>query len=305
MIISGQAITLIMQIYSEDAIMSILTAIIQAILQAVCVVFPISESGHSSIFHDFAGRQAGSCSAITGVIHIGIAIGIVLAMLKFFVTMGRNFIGTFADMFSKKLKGSGKRPARYFMYMSLIAFAPMIFWIVPTGKGLLYSLLHTTAYNSTLLDDGIMFCALGALVIMSAKTLEIGRNSKSVNILSAIAAGLLSVLLVPVSGLSLVMGIYAVLLLFGVANKFALRFAFLISAPVYVVVGIVEICTAVTSAGWVEIILGLIISVAVSFLSVRIFKWVINTGKLKYFAFYDISIGVIIAIIGIFELALK
>jgi undecaprenyl pyrophosphate phosphatase UppP len=63
--------------------MSILTAIVQAILQAVTWILPISESGHSSIFHDFAGRVSDSCAAITGVIHIGIAIGIVICLYDF------------------------------------------------------------------------------------------------------------------------------------------------------------------------------------------------------------------------------
>lgn len=288
-----------------EVIMSFLTAIFQAILQAIAWIFPISESGHSSIFHDFAGRTSGSCSALTGVIHIGIAVGIFLALFKLFLIMLKNLAGTFADLFKKQIKGSSRSSSRYFMYMSLISFVPMLLWLIPTNKGLLYTLFRTTGFNATLLDDGIFLIALGVLVIMSAKMLEIGKNDKRVTLLPAIVTGVFSVLLVPLSGLSLIAGVFAILMLFGVSKKEAFRYSFVMSFPVLLVMGIIEICTATVSVGFVQAILALLISAGVSFLCVRVLKLVINTAKLKYFGFYDVAIGVIAGIVGIFELILK
>ncbi len=53
-----------------EKIMSVLTAIFQAIGQAISWVLPISESGHSAIFHNFSGRFTNACSQLTGVVHI-------------------------------------------------------------------------------------------------------------------------------------------------------------------------------------------------------------------------------------------
>lgn len=284
--------------------MSIFIAIVQAILQSVAWIFPISESGHSAIYHDFA-NSVGVSSALTGVIHIGIALGIIFALFKLFVTLTKNFIGTFVDMFSKRLKGSSQSGARSFMYMTLVAFVPMILWCIPIGKGLLYTLLKSTGSNQTLLDDGLFIALLGALVLMAARMVDLGKNDKNVSLAPAIVTGVFSVLLVPVSGLSLVAGAYAMLMLFGISQKMAFRFSFVLSVPVLVVMGIVEICTATAKTGWIEAILALIISVAISFLAVRILRWIINSRNLKYFGFYDISIGVIAAIIGAFELIFK
>lgn len=286
--------------------MSILTAIIQAVLQALSWVLPISEYGHSSLFHDFAGRTSGSCSAITGVIHIGIAIGIVIAFYKLFFSLSKEFFLTFRDLFKKELKGSAKAPARSFMYMTLISFVPMLLWLIPTGKnGFLFSLLRKTGYNGTLLDDGIFFVITGVLVLAAAKQLSLERNNKNVAVISAVIAGIACVVLVPVSGLSLVAGVFAVFMLLGVSKKLALRYSFVMSVPVLVVMGIVQICISVTPAGIAEIILGLVISAAVSFIAVKLLQWIINTHKLKFFGIYDIGIGVIAAVIGIFELILK
>ena len=79
--------------------MWILTSIFQAIGQALPWVLPVSESGHSVIFHNFSGRFSNACSQLTGVVHIGIAIGLVIAFYKLFVNLFKNFFGTFDDIF--------------------------------------------------------------------------------------------------------------------------------------------------------------------------------------------------------------
>lgn len=285
--------------------MSIFSAIVQAILQAIAWIFPISESAHSSIYHDFANTSAPTGSALTGVIHLGIAIGIFVAMFKLFITMGKQFVATVNDIAHKNLKGSSKSVARSFMYMSLISFVPMLAWVIPTGKGLLYSLLHTTSYNQTLLDDGIFLLSLGVLVLMASRMLDLERNKSNITVIPAIVTGVFCIFLVPVSGLSLVAGIFAMLILFGISEKMAFRYSFLISVPVLVVMGIVEICVCASPTGWIEAIVGLVISAGISFLSVKILRWVIKSHNLKYFGIYDISLGVITAIIGAFELIFK
>lgn len=305
MIILGQAIILTMQHFLEDIIMSILNAIVQAILQSIAWVLPISESGHSSMFHDFASRQTGANSTITGVIYIGIAVGIIIAMYKLFLKLSVQFAGTFKDMFKKQLKGSNKRPIRAFMYMTLVAFVPMVLWAIPTGHGLIYTVLHRTSFNNTLLDDGIFFVVTGLLLLFVNKKLTKGYEEKTVTILPAVVVGMLSVFFVPVSGLSLIAGVFCVLVLFGVSKSLAYKFSFVVSAPVLVVMGIVEMCTATVFANWISIILALVISVLFSFLAVKVLIYVIKKLYLNYFGIYDIAVGIIIAIVGIFEIVLR
>lgn len=285
--------------------MSVLTAIFQAIAQAIAWILPISESGHSALFHDFAARNTGACSALTGIVHIGIAIGIVIAFYKLFIGLSAEFFGTFKDIFKKQIKTNPPTPRRSFMYMTLISFAPMILWAIPTGKGLLYTILRKTGFNGTLLDDGLFFIITGVLVILTAKQLQIANNNKNVTWIPALVTGVASVLLVPVSGLSLIAGSFAIMMLFGVSKKLAIRYSFVLSAPVLLVMGIVEICTAVTPASIVQVIIGLILSAGVTFIAVKLLRWIINSSKLKYFGIYDIGVGVIAFIIGLFEIILK
>ena len=286
--------------------MSVLTAIIGAIFQAITFILPISETGHSAMFHNFAGRTDTSCAAITGIIHIGIAAGIVLALYKLFFSLSKEFFATFADIFKGRIKSQQPTPKRRFMYCTLLSFAPMVLWLIPTGKtGLLYTLLRKTGYNTTLFEDGIFFLITAALVLLCSKQLSLSKNNKNISVLFALIIGFASILLLPVSGLSFIGGIFCILMILGVTKKLALRYSFVLSVPVLIVMGIVEICTSSTPAGVVSIIIGVILSAAVSFVCVRLFQWIVNNGKIKYFGYYDLGIGVITLIIGIFQLILR
>lgn len=258
------------------------------------------------MFHDFAGRSTGACSVITGVVHIGLAVGIMLASFKLFIRLFKEFAGTAGDLFKKNLKDSSKKPARSFMYMTIVSFVPMLLWLIPIGKnGFLFSILRKTGYNGTLLDDGVFLAVTGVLVLLTARQLSFSRNNKNVNLLSAIAVGVLSVFLVPVSGLSLVAGVFGVLMISGVSKKLAFRYTMVMSVPTLIVMGIIEICKAGILADAVSIIISIVLSIITSFFAVKVLKWLINQNKIKFFGIYDIAVGVIILVIGIFELALR
>lgn len=286
--------------------MSVLTAIFQALFQAICWVLPISESAHSAIFHDFSSRFSGACSQLTGVVHIGIAIGIVIALYKFFFKMIKEFISTFADIFKKQINVNSPTPSRHYLYMTLMSYPLMLLWLIPCGsKGLLYTVLRSTAHNATLLDDGLFLGISGGLIILSTILMAKEQISKPVSEIMAITVGAASVLLVPVSGFSFVGVVFAILTIFGVSKNLSFNYAFLMSAPILFVMGIIELFRGVTGVSIVSVILALVISVATSFVCVRIFKFIINKGYLKYFGIYDIALGVIVFIVGIFELILR
>ncbi len=286
--------------------MSILTAIFQAIFQAITWVFPLSENAYSSMFHDFSGRFSGECSALTGIVHIGIALGIIAAMYKAFLSSGKEFFGVFLDLFKHKKPFSNQKPSRNFMSMTLISLAIMLLGFIPCGKGkILYGLLNTTCYNQTLLDDGIFLAVTGLLLILACKKMAENPGSKQVSVLPAIIIGIVGIALVSVSGLSLIGGIICILAFFGISRKLALRYGAIIGAPVLLVMGIVELCVNTTPATVVQIIIGIILSAVAGFLSIRVLRFLLDKQYIRYIGIYDIGVGVIISVIGIFELIFR
>lgn len=285
--------------------MSIITAIFQGIFQAISWLLPISESGHSGLFHNFSSRYSGACSTLTGIIHIGIAIGIIIASYSLFLRLTKESVNTFKDLFAKKLKGSSKQPARSFFYNSLLSFVPMLVLLIPINNELLYNVLNKTASNTTVLDEGIAFLITGALVFVTSKQLKLSCNNGNITIISALVTGLAGIFLVSVSGLSFTLGVFAVLTILCVSKVDAYRLTIVMSVPVLIVMGIVEICVGVTSVGVAQAIIAIVVAVVFGFIGTRVFKFIINKNYFKYFGIYDITIGAIASVIGIFQLALN
>lgn len=286
--------------------MSVLTAIFQAIFQAICFIIPISESGHSAIFHDFSGKADGTVAALTGVIHIGIALGIFLAMFKLCIKMGAEFGKCAADVVRKDFSYREAKPPRRFLLMLMLCFAPMLVWLIPIGKtGMLYEVLRRTGFNGTLLDTGVFLAVTGALLLAALRQLSLGKNENGISVLPAVCAGVVSIALVPVSGLALIGGVFSLLVIFGVTKKQSMNFALLMSIPVLIVSGIIELATAVYAVTLVQVIIGLVLSIAVSFLCTRVFKWLVNKAYMKYVAYYDLFLGAIVAVIGIVQLIIR
>lgn len=145
-----------------------LTAIFQAVAQAVTWVLPVSESGHSAIFHDFSGRFSGNGSELTGLVHIGIALGIFLVFIKLFVRLFGEFIAFFKDAFAKQNPFVNPGGARRFMFGTVLGFLPMVLLLVPAGKyGNAYGLFRSMGYNGTLLDEGVFFALTGGLILLA------------------------------------------------------------------------------------------------------------------------------------------
>lgn len=285
--------------------MSILTAIFQAILQAIAWILPISESGHSAIFHDFSARFTNACSQLTGIIHIGIAVGIIIAMYKLFMQLFKNFIGCWSDLFHKQPDLKGKTGQRKFMFMTLISFAPMLFYLIPAGKyGNVYGIFNRMSYNGNLIGEGICIALTGVLIITAFSLVD--KKLKPIPMpLQALIIGVAAFLAVPTAGCSLIGAVLCIGILVGLSDKYALRYAMVMSVMVLIVKGIIEICVGVTTVSVIQIILALVFSIAVSFFAVKILIFLIKNKHLNLVAIYDIAIGLICFVIGVFEIVVK
>lgn len=285
--------------------MWILTAIFQAIAQAVAWILPISESGHSAIFHDFSGRLTNACSQLTGVIHIGIAIGLIVAFYKLFISLFKNFIGAWLDLFKKRLDIRTPSKARAFMLMSILTFAFYLLYLIPAGKkGNLFMLLHSCSYNGNVLGEGIWFLVTAVLILASTMLVKTNKISLP-NIVTAIIIGIVAFVFLPTAGTAFMMCIFFVALLCGMNDKLALRYAVTISVPTLIVTGIIELCIAVTKVNIWSALIAFIISAGVSFVLSKVLIQIVKNKSFTVFSIYNGAIGIICIITGIVEIISK
>lgn len=288
--------------------MSIITAIFQAIGQALTFIFPISESGHSAIFHNCAARNSGGVSELTGLIHIGIAIGIIIAFYKVFIRNFVEFVNSFKEIFSKDLKVRRASNSRRFVYFLLISFVPMLLYLIPAGKkGNIYHFLNMLSYDGNLLSEGIAFLVTATLLLFASLTMmknqENRGNQLSLPIVILLAVSVFAAL--PVSGLSLSATIISVAVLCNINKNIAFRYFISISVPILVVKGIIEI---IVCASYVTIITGIVavvFSAAAAYFASKLFKAVVSNRYLKYFSYYNYAIGAIAVVTGIVQFIIK
>lgn len=286
--------------------MSILTAIFQAIGQVLTYIFPLSESGHSSVFHDFAGRFTNNCSELTGLIHIGMAIGIAAAFYKIFLKLIFEFVSAGRDLFTRKLDLKKTTNSRKFMYYTFIPYIFMLVYLIPIGGGRnIFELLHSYSYDGNLISEGVSFLINAVLLIIAF--IKLSKNEKGGQ-LSAPAVLLTSVLVffsVPVSGLSMCALVISVLSLFGVNRKIAFRYFISLSVPILVVRGIIEIACCVTYVNIIAGIIGVVVAGVLAYFVSKLLLFFVKNNYLNYFSYYGFTVGGLSLIIGIIEIVIN
>lgn len=286
--------------------LSILTAIFQAIAQAVTFLFPVSETGHSAVFHDFAGRYSNTCSELTGLVHIGIAIGIIIAFYKVFIKLIYEFFMGWSELFKKNLRVSESTNSRKFMYLTLIPYVLLPFYLIPIGeKGNIYSILQSVSYDGNVLSKGICFIIIAVLLLLSSFKLAKNEKGHPLGLPCAVIVSVLLFITLPVAGFSMTVIAICIPILFGVNKKVAFRYFTALSVPMLIIFGIAEIIKCVTYVTIIEGVIAIVIAGAVSFLCAKLLLFVVSKNHLKYFSYYDFAIGSISVLAGVIELIMN
>ncbi len=286
--------------------LSIITSIFQAIFQALTFILPVSESGHSAIFHDFAGRYTSSCSELTGLIHLGIALGIIIACYKVFMRLIYEFMSTLQDVFGGHFQTKKVSTSRKFMYLTFIPYILMLIYLIPVGDGKnIYEYLNSVSYDTNLFGEGIFFLITATLLLAANIVLNKNKNGKALTLPYTIIAAVLIFLSIPLPGLSLSASIICILIICGVNKKVAFRYFVSISVPVLIFTGIMEILNCATYVKIVPGIIAVVISAAVTFFISKLLLNLISKNNLKIFSYYCYTIGVIITVIGIVEIFIR
>ncbi len=77
------------------------------------------------------------------------------------------------------------------------------------------------------------------------------------------------------------------------------------SVMILLVMGVIELCTAVTKITILSAVIGLVVAAVVSFFASKLLIFIIKEKKLRLFGIYDAAIGLLVLIIGIFEVVVK
>ncbi len=260
--------------------MDLLQAIILGLIQGITEWLPISSTGHLRIAEYFFDLRV---PLLFDVLLHG---GTLFVTLVYFRKDIKNVL---ASLWRQDLKSEHGR-----------LIVPIIVGSVPTALIAIFIGNELDAYLSNLLFLGIGFLVLGAMLFSSKFGVE------KTDTISYPAAFLIGVM----QGLSIIPSIsrsgftIGLALLLGIKREVAFKFSFLLSIPAvigalgYTLYGSYD-ALSLAGIGYAEVIAALIITVAASFLALKILWKTLAAKKFYLFAFYCWLIGIALLVLSL------
>ena len=273
-----------------------LTALFVGLVQGICRFLPISVSGHMSVLVNLFGLNYARDNHLMfdALMHLA-AFGAIMAIYgKDIVAVLREAVSysrtPLRDRNTERLPQNVRTAA-----MVAIAVAPVL--IAALASSAIRSLFSKTAFAS------LGMILVGVMLWATCQAQEGRRGAKSMPISSAVFVGLgEAVSMLP--GLSLFAGAYCICVTNDFRTSNAVRFAYMIMAPIYLLTGVVEVLTSLNAGvDWSLMgmyLAGAALTFVASFFTILFFKWIIEQKKLINVALYMVGIGLITLVLGLF-----
>jgi undecaprenyl-diphosphatase len=251
---------------------------ILGLIQGLAEWLPISSTGHLKIAEHYLGLTT------TPLFNLILHLGTLIVVLFYFRTDIKNFLKALAHLDFK---------SEYGIMIPLIIVAT-----IPTALiGLIYvEFLENTLQQ--LLIIGTTFI-IGATLVYTSK---LGKeNTETITITTALIMGIAQGLAI-FPGLSRSGATISTALLLGLKREKAFKFSFLLSIPAILGDTIVEAIKqrgqiALSVIGNTELLIAILITIIVGYISIKVVSKTIRSNKFHYFAIYTWLLGTTLIIL--------
>jgi undecaprenyl-diphosphatase len=256
--------------------MNIFEAALLGLIQGLTEFLPVSSSGHLVLFQDLLGLNEPGVT-LEVLLHFG-------TLLAVFFVFGKDFIALF-QFYRDQYQ-------RHFLFM-------LILGVVVTGLlGLLFGRYIELLFSSTLVV-GFMLLITGLIIILIKIVPQGQKNISTMKPLDALLIGLLQAFAI-IPGISRSGTTILTALWRGLDRDSAVRFSFMLSAPVILGATLVEakgmFTTGLESAMLFNYLVGTLVAFISGIFAIKVFIRMLSGSKFHYFAYYCWAIGLIVII---------
>ena len=259
--------------------MNIFEAMLLGLIQGLTEFLPVSSSGHLVIFQEILGvDQPGVTLEV--LLHFG-------TLLSVFWVFGRDFLAL--------LSFRRNSAERNFLLMLIVGVA------VTGSIGLLFSDYITEFFKSTLLV-GFMLLITGAILKLIT-ILPVGlKDKENITFKDALFIGLLQAFAI-IPGISRAGSTIAAALWRGLDRQTAVRYSFMLSAPVILGATLLEVREMLSIGFGQDLIINYIAGGVVAFLSgviaIKVFIKLLAGNKFHYFSYYCFAAGILVIVFSL------
>ena len=299
--------------------MSILDAIIQGIVQGLTEFLPVSSSGHLLISQHILGVKENNLF-ISIMLHIGTLIAVLAVYYKTILKLIKSFFGIIKDIFTGKFDFKKLDNDKNMVLMLMAGLLPLflLFVPIPGSSTDVKGIAEELAGDKSIILVGIALIVTSILLkagINARQTYKINctfnsekpwEGRKRLNLMDALSIGVTQFVAAIFPGISRSGSTLSTGLLRGINKQTALDYSFILGTPAILAAAVIELkdalkAGAISSVGLVPVIVGMVVSAVVGFLSIKLFKWLLKTDKMIIFVIYTFVVGLAAVIIGVIE----
>lgn len=304
--------------------MTIFDAIVQGIVQGLTEFLPVSSSGHLAITQHILGTDGESNLFFNVMLHLGTLIAVIAFYHKLIWKLIKEFFSMIKDIFTGKFKWSRMNQERNMIVMLIIGLLPLLLLFLPipgtdlkikdfadvlSASPVLIVPSVALIITSILLTVGII-CnrknSSGGLKHLKSSASS-GAGREDYTVVDAICVGLTQAVAAVFPGLSRSGSTLAVGEIRGINKQKALDYTFVLAIPSILAAALLEGVDALKAPEAISIdplmiIVGLVVSGIVGYLSIVIFKWFLKSDKMIIFVAYTAIAGIVFLIISLIEM---
>lgn len=277
--------------------MSLLSAVIQGIIQGLTEFLPVSSSGHLSLFQYFTGSSGEEGLLFSILLHLGTLLAVFLAFYKTILALIVEFFHMLGDIFTGRFSAKNLNPRRRMILMLMLSLVPLLPFL------LVKDFIASVSTDNDIVIEGFCFLITGYLLLTIDGKGAKGKAAANMTSGNALAVGAAQAVAtmpgISRSGATISAGILA-----GLDRKFAIQFSFIMGIPAVLGANVLELGGALKEGLTLPIpvlAVGMLAALAFGLLAIRMVYWLAASNKFKYFGYYTLCLGAVVVAIGIAE----
>ncbi|MEG1875349.1 MAG: undecaprenyl-diphosphate phosphatase [Angelakisella sp.] len=281
--------------------MSMISAILQGLLQGFTEFLPVSSSGHLSLYQYFTGISSDSSVLFSVLLHFGTLVAVLIAFwgtIKELIVEGLKLIADIVTLKVFKEKPNAKRRMIYMLFLSCL---PLLV-VLP-----LKDTIAGFSADNSILVEGICFLGTALILTVADRVVKGGKNARNTRPGDAIFIGCAQAF-ATLPGISRSGSTISAGLIMGLTRSYAVAYSFILGMPAILGAGLLDLkdllggTGAATNLAWGPALVGMAVAAVAGLLAIKLVNYIVTTDKFKIFAIYTFLLGVVVTGVAVIEL---
>lgn len=264
--------------------MTILNAIIQAIIQGLTEFLPVSSSGHLKLYQAITGQTVEEGTFLLVILHLGTLVAVCIAFWDTIWALIKEFFVMVKDICTGKFKWRTMNPERRMIIMLLISLV----LLVP------FYLIKDVFENISLPVLGLCFLFTSIELFFASRIRDTKKTAGNISVKDAVVIGLFQCAAlfpgVSRSGSTISGGLFC-----GLEKETAVRYSFVLGIPAILGGCLVEMKDLLE--GTIEVNLGaaaigFVAAAVVGVLAIKLVQWLIHSDNFIVFSAYTLLVSI-------------